>query len=76
MYSHRAVETYKLFGNKSNLSGIIILLHREIISISIPSHGQCHCDCISEQDGRQPFPLPIRSGQGNLNVLHKKENNH
>ena len=33
-------------------AAFLALLHREIISISTPSHGQCHSDCIPEQDGR------------------------
>ena len=76
MDTYRAVGTYKLFGNESSLSGITILLHRKIISIITPSHGQCHSDCISEQDGRQPFQLSIGPSQGSLDVVHQKENNH
>ena len=76
MDSHRAVGTYKLFGNESSFSDTTVFLHRDIISISTPSHGQCHSDCIPEQDGRQPFPLLIRSGQGSLDVVHQKESNH
>ena len=70
MDNHRAVGTYELFGNERRI------LHKEIISVSTPSHGQCHSNCISEQDGRQPFLLFIRSGQGSLDVVHQKESNH
>lgn len=70
MDSHRTVETYKLFRNESSLSGTTVLLHWEVIGISTNSHGQCHSDYIPEQDGRQPFPLLIRSGQGSVDVVH------
>ena len=59
--------------NESSFSGTTVLLHRKIISITTSSYGQCHSNCIAEPDGRQPFPLLIRSGQGSWDVVHQKE---
>ena len=75
MDSGRTETPYQLPGTPGGIPGTEVVRWRPAWDFDSPFAGQCDGNCFSQQDGRNSFDSPVRSGSGDLELVHQQEDN-
>ena len=75
MDSGRTETPYQLSGTPGGIPGTEVVRWRPARDFDSPLAGQCDGNRLSQQDGRNSFDSPVRSGSGDLELVHQPEDN-
>ena len=72
----RDILSYQLFGAACSLFGPKVICLTPGFNLDLVAPGQCHCDCLSEQDGWHTFSTIVEPGTGDLELVHRQEDSY